>query len=67
LAFDERETLHAVKYPKPVRCELLVRDLAGYPLRSERLYTAVRKCGEWRLDSMRSRPLGTTTWNRRLL
>jgi len=67
LYFDEHETLHAVEYPKPAKCELLVRDPIGHPLRSERIYTAVKKRGEWRLDSMRSRPLGTATWGRRLL
>ncbi|MEY9854966.1 hypothetical protein ABH935_000565 [Catenulispora sp. GAS73] len=67
LSFDERETLHGVEYPKPAKCELLVRDPVDHPLRSERIYTAVKKRGEWRLDSMKSRPLGTATWGRRLL
>ena len=67
LDFDERETLHTVEYPKPAKCELLVRDPVDHPLRSERIYTAVKKRGEWRLDSVKSRPLGTATWGRRLL
>lgn len=64
---DERETLHAIDYPKPTRCELLVRDSVDHPFRSERLYTVVKKRGEWRLDTLKARPLGTTAWRQRLL
>ncbi|MFF9508913.1 ankyrin repeat domain-containing protein [Streptomyces sp. NPDC014724] len=64
---DERETLHSVHRPKPNRCELLVRDPLGHPFRSERLYTAVKKHGEWRLDTLKTRRLGTADWSRALL
>ncbi|MFB6992640.1 MULTISPECIES: ankyrin repeat domain-containing protein [unclassified Streptomyces] len=64
---DERETLHSIHCPKPNRCELLVRDPLGHPFRSERLYTAVKKHGEWRLDTLKTRRLGTADWCRALL
>ncbi|MFJ9678957.1 ankyrin repeat domain-containing protein [Streptomyces sp. NPDC101194] len=64
---DERETLHSVHRPKPNRCELLVRDPLDHPFRSERLYTAVKKHGEWRLDTLKTRRLGTADWSRALL
>ncbi|MBA4867278.1 ankyrin repeat domain-containing protein [Streptomyces sp. PSKA54] len=64
---DERETLHSVHYPKSNQCQLLVRDPLDHPFRSERLYTTVKKYGEWRLDTLKSRLLGTTKWRQEVL
>jgi hypothetical protein len=57
---DAASTLHEIRVVGPSKQELLVREPPAGAPRYERLYIVQRRADQWRLDQVKTRPLGTS-------